>query len=87
MDERVLHLDGGPEEWLRRIARGGSLVGVPDNAAIALLAIGFAEREGDGTLSATEAGIAHLDARGIHPFGRRGRERLGRTHRALCLDK
>ena len=42
MDERVLDLDGGPEEWLRRIARGGSLVGVPDNAAIALLAIGFA---------------------------------------------
>ena len=87
MDERVLHLDGGPEEWLRRIARGGSLMGVPDNAAIALLAIGFAEREGDGTLSATEAGIAHLAARGIHPFDRRGRERLGRTHRALWLDK
>ena len=87
MDEPVLHLDGGPEEWLRRIARGGALVGVPDNAAIALLAIGFAERGADGTLSATEAGKTHLDARGIYPFDRRGRERLGRTHRALWLDK
>ena len=63
--DQVSHLDGGPEEWLRRIAVGRPFVGVPDNVAVALLAIGFAARKEDGSLSATEAGKSHLNARGI----------------------
>src|SRR5205085_7375546 len=54
--EQVSHLDGGPEEWLRRIAGNRSFSGVPDHVAAALLAIGFAARKADGSLSATEAG-------------------------------
>ena len=70
--DSVSHLDGGPEEWLRRIALGRpALTGVPDNIAVALLAIGFADRKADGSLSATRAGRTHLDARGIPLDGRR----------------
>jgi hypothetical protein len=69
--DQVSHLDGGPEEWLRRIAVGRRFVGVPDNVAVALLAIGFAARKEDGSLSATEAGKSHLNARGIPSDGRR----------------
>jgi hypothetical protein len=62
--DQVSHLDGGPEEWLRRIAVGRPFVGVPDNVAVALLAVGFAARRADGSLSATKAGRSHLDACG-----------------------
>ena len=72
--EQVSHLDGGPEEWLRRIAGNRSFSGVPDNVAVALLAIGFAARKDDGSLSATQAGRTHLAARGI-PCGSRRRAR------------
>jgi hypothetical protein len=44
---------------------------VPDHVAAALLAIGFAARKTDGSLSATEAGRTHLTARGIPCHGRR----------------
>ena len=64
MDE-ALHLDAGPEEWLRRIARSRSLAIVPDHIAVALIALGFAQRLGDGSLVATAAGRDHLHARGI----------------------
>ena len=72
MDPEI-HLDGGPEEWLRRIALSRSLAVVPDHIAVALVAIGFAERIADGALTATPAGRAHLDARGIRNV--RSRER------------
>jgi hypothetical protein len=74
---QLLHLDGSPEEWLRRIALGRSFVagGIPDNVALALLALGFAARKADGSLSATETGKSHLVARGI-PFDRRRRARV-----------
>jgi hypothetical protein len=74
--EQPLQLDGGPEEWLRRIARSRSFVTgrIPDNVALALVSIGFAARQADGSLSATEAGKTHLVARGI-PFHRGGRSR------------
>jgi hypothetical protein len=65
MDDPETHVDGGPEEWFRRIALSRSLAMVPNHIAAALVAIGFAERTGDGALTATPAGRAHLDARGI----------------------
>ena len=63
--DHELHMDGGPEEWLRRIAVSQSLAIVPDEVAAALVAIGFAQRIDDGSLTATAAGRVHLDARGI----------------------
>ena len=72
MDQEI-YLDGEPEEWLRRIALSRSLAMVPDHIAAALVAIGFAERSADGALTATSAGRAHLDARGIRNV--RSRER------------
>ena len=64
MDQEI-YLDGGPEEWLRRIALSRSLAMVPEHIAVALVAVGFAERAADGALTATPAGRAYLDAQGI----------------------
>lgn len=67
MDDQTQHafLDGGAEEWLRRIALGRAPVTVPDTIAFALAAIGFAHKTAAGRLEATESGRAYLDARGI----------------------
>jgi hypothetical protein len=58
-------LQGGAEEWLRRIAVTRSLVTVPDAIAFALVAVGFAQKAPDGGFCATEAGEEYLTARGI----------------------
>jgi hypothetical protein len=58
-------LEGGAEEWLRRIAVGRSLETVPDAVAFALVAMGFAQKTPDGGFSVTEAGKDYLSARGI----------------------
>ncbi len=67
MDEGKEHpsLEGGAEEWLRRIAVGRSLETVPDAVAFALVAMGFAQKTPDGGFSVTEAGKDYLSARGI----------------------
>jgi hypothetical protein len=59
------NLTGTAQEWLRRIALNRPLVSVPNPIAIALIAIGFAQRFADGSLVATAAGRVHLDTRGI----------------------
>jgi hypothetical protein len=60
-----LPIGNGPEEWLRRIALSRSVAMVPEHIAVALVAVGFAERAADGALTATPAGRAYLDAQGI----------------------
>ena len=72
--DKELQLDSGPEEWLRRIALSRSLAIVSDQVAVALIAVGFAKRGADGSLTATVAGRAHLDVRGI-AFATVGRKR------------
>ena len=74
--DQASHVGSGAEEWLRRIAVDHSFTGVPDNVAVALLAIGFAARKADGSLSATEAGRTHLHACGIATDLRRERTSL-----------
>jgi hypothetical protein len=65
-DQAPLHLlDGGAEEWLRRIAVGRSMTTVPDSIAFALVAMGFAQKSAAGYFEATAAGRAYLDAQGI----------------------
>jgi hypothetical protein len=58
-------LDGGAEEWLRRIAVGRSMATVPNPIAFALVAMGFAQKTASGQFEATEVGRAYLDAQGI----------------------
>jgi hypothetical protein len=58
-------LDGGAEEWLRRIAVGRSLATVPNPIAFALVAMGFAEKTASGHFEVTAVGRAYLDAQGI----------------------
>jgi hypothetical protein len=67
-------IDGEPEEWLRRIALSRSLALVPDRIAVALIALGFARRSDDGSLTVTDAGATHLRERGI-PLSERRRDR------------
>jgi hypothetical protein len=74
MDDPKLHVNGAPEEWLRRIASNSSpLLAVPDRIAAALIAIGFVVRHADGSLKASAAGVAHLDTQGMRPTTRRTR--------------
>jgi hypothetical protein len=68
-------LEGGAEEWLRRIAVGRSLETVPDAVAFALVAVGFAQKAADGTFSVTDAGMEYLNARGIPTRMRYARRR------------
>lgn len=63
--KRYPSLEGGAEEWLRRIAVGRSLETVPDAVAFALVAVGFAQKTLDGGFAVTEAGKEYLTARGI----------------------
>jgi hypothetical protein len=77
MDEGKLAppLEGGAEEWLRRIVVTQSLVTVPDTIAFALVAVGFVQKTPDGGFSATEAGEEYLSARGIPTRPRYARRR------------
>jgi hypothetical protein len=68
-------LEGGAEEWLRRIAVGRSPATVPDAIAFALVAVGFAQKAPDGAFSVTEAGKEYLTARGIPTRMRYARRR------------
>jgi hypothetical protein len=71
-------LDGGAEEWLRRIAVGPAPANVPDPVAFALVAMGFAAKTAEGKFEVTPEGRAHLDAQGIAhgtPRDRPGRRR------------
>jgi hypothetical protein len=63
--EQSTPLDGGAEEWLRRIAVGRWVETVPNASAFALAALGLVQKDPEGGFSATEVGMTYLTARGI----------------------